>query len=56
MTYLLYSADCSNGLSNAATGGENTGGVPLWYVEDVSEPRTKLETRFSDLQIKKPPP
>src|SRR5690242_3838791 len=49
MTVLLYSADCSSGLSNAAAGGENTGGVPLWYVEDVFEPRTKLETHFSDL-------
>jgi hypothetical protein len=26
-----------------------TGGVPLWYVEDFDEPRTKLADFFSNL-------
>ncbi len=45
----MTGAGCSKWLSRAAAGDGSAGGVPSEYVEDASEPRTKLAAIFNIL-------
>ena len=42
-------AGCSKRPSSKAAGEDKAGGVPLWYVEDLVEPKTQLAGFFSSL-------
>ena len=42
-------AGCSKRPSSKAVGEDKAGGVPLWYLEDLVEPKTQLADFFSSL-------